>query len=359
MTASNIIDVAFKLARKDFLLDARLTIPGTGVTAIIGPSGCGKTSMLRAMAGLETQCSGHMLVGDKVWQNEGQFRPPHQRSLGYVFQEASLFEHLDVRANVQYGYKRISPGRRRITLEQAVQLAGIEHLLARKPLTLSGGERQRVALARALACNPRIMLMDEPLAALDSDSKREIIPCLESIFTELKIPVIYVSHSADEVARLADQLVLMEQGRVVASGPVADLLTRLDLPLAQDDDAEALISANVAEHDQQFDLTYLDFAGGRITVKKKKLPIGHPVRLRVSARDVSLTLEKQAGTSILNIFPAIIDEMSPLGDSQMTVRLLAGGVPLLSRVTRKSVTLLDLHAGKQVYAQAKSVALLT
>jgi molybdate transport system ATP-binding protein len=207
--------------------------------------------------------------------------------------------------------------------------------------------------------SPGVLLLDEPLAALDQARKREIMPYLESLHNELDIPVIYVSHSLDEVARLADHLILLEAGRIKAAGAIGNMLTRLNLHLAHGDNAEALIEAVVAGHDDDYDLTYLDFSGGRFTVTRKALPVGRPVRLRVAARDVSLTLEHQSGTSILNIFPATIDAISPEGNAQVTVRLLAGGVPLLSRVTRKSAALLGLQHGKSVYAQAKSVALLS
>jgi molybdate transport system ATP-binding protein len=247
---------------------------------------------------------------------------------------------------------------RRVAVQQAVELLGIGSLLERKPERLSGGERQRVAIARALAVSPRLLLMDEPLAALDVPRKQEILPYIESLNRELNIPVIYVSHSPDEVARLADQLVLLDAGRVRATGAIGDMLTRLDLPLVHGSDAEALIEATVAGHDERYALTYLDFPGGRFTVPRKPLPLGSAVRLRVTARDVSLTLERQTGTSILNIFPATVDGLRPEGESQVTVRLSVGGVPMLARVTRKSAAVLDLQPGKPLYAQAKSVAVL-
>ena len=341
------------------MLDAELSVPGEGITALFGPSGCGKTTLLRAIAGLEHHRGGFLQVGDMTWQEGKCFVPPHQRPLGYVFQEASLFDHLTVRGNLEYGVKRVPKAERKVSMEQAIELPGIGHLLERRPNTLSGGERQRVAIARALAVSPRLLLMDEPLAALDLNRKREILPYIESLHNELDIPVIYVSHSPDEVARLADHLVLLETGRVVATGAIQDMLTRLDLPLAHGSDAEALIEATVAGHDDEYELTYLDFAGGLFTVTRKDLTVGSKVRLRIAARDVSLTLEHQSGTSILNIFPATIDEIIPEGKAQMTVRLGAGGVPMLARVTRKSASVLDLKPGKMVYAQAKSVALLS
>ncbi len=352
------IEARFKLDKGDFRLDVDLTIPASGITSLLGPSGCGKTTLLRAIAGLEQCQNGYLKVAGRVWQDSDQFVPPHQRPVGYVFQESSLFAHIDVRGNIEYGYKRLAKAERKISLDKAIELSGVGHLLQRKPETLSGGERQRVAIARALAVSPGILLMDEPLAALDPARKQEILPYLESMHDELDIPVIYVSHSTDEVARLADHLVLLEEGRIIASGATGEMLTRLDLPLAKGEDAEALIKAVVAGHDDEYALTYLDFSGGRFTVSQKPLEIGKPVRLRVVARDVSLTLEHQADTSILNIFPVIIDEITPVGSSQLTVRLLANDVPLLSRVTRKSAALLGLEKGKQVFAQAKSVALL-
>jgi molybdate transport system ATP-binding protein len=269
-----------------------------------------------------------------------------------------LFAHLKVRGNLNYGLKRVPVSERRVSLGKVVELLGIGHLLERRTDQLSGGERQRVAIARALAMSPGILLMDEPLAALDTARKQEIMPYLESLHDELDIPVLYVSHSPDEVARLADHLVLLDSGRVQSAGPIGELLTRLDLPMAHGGEAEALVEAEVAGHDEDYGLTYLDFPGGRFSVAHKALPVGRAVRLRVAARDVSLTLEPQSGTSILNIFPATIDEIMPTGSAQATVRLLAGGVPLLSRVTRKSAVLLALEQGKPVYAQAKSVALL-
>jgi molybdate transport system ATP-binding protein len=353
------IEARFCVDRGGFSLDVDLRAPARGVTALFGPSGCGKTTLLRAIAGLERHRDGVLKVGDMIWQSAGRFVPPHRRALGYVFQEASLFAHLSVRRNLEYGVKRVPREQRKVALEQAVELLGIAPLLERMPAGLSGGERQRVAIARALAVSPRLLLMDEPLASLDVHRKQEILPYIESLHNELDIPVIYVSHSPDEVARLADYLVLLEAGRVLGAGDIHGMLTRLDSPLAHGRDAESLIEATVAGHDDTYHLTHLDFAGGRFTVIRKPLPVGSAVRLRVAARDVSLTLEHQSGTSILNIFPAIIDELIPEGEAQMTVRLMVGGVPILARVTRKSASVLDLKPGKAVYAQAKSVALLS
>jgi molybdate transport system ATP-binding protein len=353
------IEIRFSDHREGFFLDINLRLPDRGITALFGPSGCGKTTLLRAIAGLEPGIRGRLKVAGQIWQDETLFLPAHKRPLGYVFQQPGLFPHLDVRRNLEYGMKRLPAVKRKVSIDDAVSLLGIFRLLDRRPDQLSGGEQQRVAIARALAVSPGILLMDEPLSALDEARRQEILPWLESLHDELDIPVLYVSHSRDEVARLADHLVLIEEGHARASGPIGELLTRLDLPLSRGGGAEALIEARVAGHDRDYGLTWLDFPGGRFSVVHSALEMGSPVRLRLLARDVSLTLEPQAGTSILNLFPATVDDLASDGDARVTVRLLAGGVPLLAQVTRKSADLLRLAPGKQVYAQAKSVAVLS
>ncbi len=352
------IELRFNARRGGFHLDVDFALPARGVSALFGPSGSGKTSVLRAVAGLD-RIAGRLLVDGDVWQEENFFLPVHRRPIGYVFQEASLFPHLTVRQNVAFGFRRMARTEQRMALETAIELLGIAAMLERKTDKLSGGERQRVAIARALAVSPRLLLMDEPLSALDITSKQEIMPFLETLHRELEIPVIYVSHSPDEVARLADHMVLMAAGRVEASGDTAEILTRLDLSPAHGGDAETLIEAVVSAHDESYQLTYLEFAGGTFTVARKALPVGSRARLRVAARDVSITLERQTGTSILNIFPATIEEIIAEGASQVTLRLLLAGVPMLARITRKSAEQLALAPGKQVFAQAKSVALLS
>jgi molybdate transport system ATP-binding protein len=348
----------FRFRLDDFRLDVDLDLPERGITSLFGPSGCGKTSLLRAIAGLDRHQDGFLKFGDLLWQDATEFVPPHRRPIGYVFQEASLFEHLNVRGNLEYGLRRVPESERAISLERAIDLLGIAPLLARAPATLSGGERQRVAIARALAVSPRLLLMDEPLAAVDVQRRQEILPWLEALHRELDIPVIHVSHAPDEVARLADRLVLMRAGRVVATGDVHELFTRLDLPLALDTDATSVIEATVSGHDEEYRLTRLDFAGGQFTMARQAIAVGSPVRLRLAARDVSLTLQRQSGTSILNILPVTVDEISLDDDAQVTVRVLAGDVPLLARITRKSALELGLQPGLQVFAQVKGIALL-
>lgn len=339
-------------------LEVDLQIPGQGVTAVFGPSGCGKTTLLRAIAGLDRHPQASIRFGEEVWQGRDRFLPSHRRDLGYVFQEASLFAHLDVRRNLEYGYRRTPQGKRTIPLEQAISLLGLEDLLPRRPSTLSGGERQRVAIARALAMSPRILLMDEPLAALDAAAKQAILPYLEGLHRELAIPVVYVSHTLDEIARLADHLVLMEPGKVVADGAVMDLLTRLDLPLALDPEGAAILETTGAGFEERYHLTHLDFDGGQLVIPGKVLDLGATARVKLAARDVSLTLEHQASTSIQNIFPSVVREIQPVGDAQVVVCLQVGNTRILARITQKSAAELALQPGKAVFAQVKSVGLL-
>jgi molybdate transport system ATP-binding protein len=353
------IRARFRLDRGTFSLDVALDLPGRGVTALFGPSGSGKTTFLRCVAGLLRAPDGDLAVNGQVWQDRRTFLPTHLRPLGYVFQEASLFPHLDVRGNLEYGLKRVAPADRRVGLAHAIELLGIGHLLGRKPDRLSGGERQRVGIARALAVSPRILLMDEPLAALDLARKQEILPYLEKLHDELDIPLLYVSHAPDEVARLADHLVVMDGGRTVAAGPLTDTLARLDLPIHLGEDAGVVLDAVVAERDAQWHLARVEFAAGSVWVRDGGHALGHRVRVRILARDVSLALARHGGTSILNILPAtvaeIADETHP---AQALVRLDLGGSPLVARITRRSVHALGLAPGLSVHAQIKAVALI-
>ena len=348
------------LTRKDFRLDVNLRLPGHGVTALFGPSGSGKTTVLRLLAGLETQVCGRIVVLGEVWQDSAQgiFRPVHQRALGYVFQEASLFDHLNVEGNLKFGFRRTPVAERRHAWNHALELLGIGHLLQRWPHELSGGERQRVAIARALANSPRLLLLDEPLAALDAPRKTEILFYLERMQAELNIPVIYVSHAIDEVARLADHLVLLDAGKVSASGPTAELLTRLDLPLAHGDGAGAVLTVTVLSHDSDDHLTTVNFSGGTLVIPKQPAAIRQRLRIRVQARDVSLTLHKQTGTSILNILSVNVTALTPDSPGQVMVALDVGGSTLLARITSRSAHLLGLVPGLALYAQIKGVAIL-
>lgn len=350
----------FKLQLESFALDATFSAPAAGVTALFGPSGSGKTTLLRCIAGLEC-AAGSLQVDGETWQDENTFVATHKRPLGYVFQEASLFPHLSVRANLEYGFRRIAPAERKVRPDQVVEWLGLSRLIERNdPAQLSGGERQRVAIGRALLTSPRILLMDEPLSALDAASKQDILPYLERLHRELKMPMLYVSHALDEVARLADHLVLLEQGRVIASGALHETLARLDLPTAHFDDAGAVIEATVVQQDEKYQLTRVDFAGGHLWVGKLSQPSGTRVRARVLARDVSIATQVPQGSSINNILNARIEEIRDEGADKVIVRMMVGESHiLLSRITRRSCDMLCLTVGMDVYAQAKSVALMS
>jgi len=355
----NNIHAHFTLQRENFILDAAFSAPSFGVTALFGPSGSGKTTLLRCIAGLE-HTAGTLRINGEVWQDDTQNLPTHKRQLGYVFQEASLFSHLSVRANLEYGLRRTPLAERKVKLEHVVEWLGLSHLIDRgNPASLSGGERQRVAVGRALLTSPRILLMDEPLSALDTASKQEILPYLERLHRELEIPVLYVSHSLDEVARLADHLVAMEKGRVIANGPLSEILARLDLPLVNFDDVGAVIEAVVGQEDPTYNLTQLDFSGGSLWVGQVRQPFGERVRVRVLARDVSIATQQPQGSSITNILLARIAEIRCESSDKVNVRMTVGeSQVLLSRITHRSLDLLELTVGMEVFAQVKSVALM-
>ena len=354
------ISLACRIERGAFNLDVDLALPGRGVTALFGHSGSGKTTLLRVLAGLERVAGARVALGDEVWQDDARkvFVPTHERGIGYVFQEASLFPHLSVRANLEFGRKRLKPAERRFDLMAVAELLGIERLLDASPATLSGGERQRAAIARTLLASPRLLLMDEPLAALDMRRKLEILPYLERLHDELALPVVYVSHAADEVARLADHLVVLEEGRVLASGPLSATLARLDLAANFQDDAGVMIETTLQAHDDD-GLSHLAFAGGVLLVGRRNAAVGTRVRCRIHARDVSLALERPRGSSITNILQARVDAVGPSGTpSQVLVRLLVGDTALLARITERSRRELAIAPGCALWAQIKAVALL-
>jgi molybdate transport system ATP-binding protein len=343
----------------DFRLDVNFAIPAKGVTALFGRSGSGKTSILRAVAGLEHSSRGRVSFNGEIWQDAGRFLPAHQRPVGYVFQEANLFPHLSVRRNLEYGWQRVPEAQRRVSFASVVELLGIGHLLERATHRLSGGECQRVAIARALLTSPGLLLMDEPLSALDHDAKQAIMPYLQNLHDEYGLPSLYVSHDPNDVARLADYMVLLEQGSVVAQGAAADLMTRLDLPLAGYDDAASILEGSVSTHDHTYHLTWIGMHGGRIAVARDDLPIGKRTRVEILARDVSLSLKAHFDTSIINILPARVIDTHEINPSHLLVRLeLADGQTLLSRITRWSGMAIGLHEGMHLYAQVKSVALI-
>jgi len=357
------IDVRLKRAYAGFSLDVDLNLPGRGVTALYGHSGSGKTTCLRCIAGLERAEHGFVQINDEVWQDSdnGIFVPPHKRALGYVFQEASLFPHLSVLANLQFGLNRITRSQRRVDMAQATELLGIGHLLERHPQHLSGGERQRVGIARALLTSPKLLLMDEPLAALDSQRKREILPYLQRLHDELEIPLLYVSHAQDEVARLADHLVLLSEGKALASGPIGETLARLDLPMAMGDDAGVIIEGQVSAYDAQYQLLSLQLPATEMSIRVTHAPmqVGQTLRCKVHARDISLSLQNSEFSSILNRLPVtVVSEQSADNAAHVLIRLDAGGTPLVARITRYSRDQLGVHPGQHLWAQIKAVAVL-
>lgn len=358
MSGMSGIQAKFKLSWPGFSLDVDLDLPARGIIALFGPSGSGKTTLLRCIAGLEKAAQGRLVVNGEIWQDNTRRVPVHQRPLGYVFQEASLFAHLTVLGNLRYGVKRVAD-KNSIALDNAIELLGIEALLDRLPNKLSGGERQRVAMARALALSPRLLLMDEPLAALDYPRKQEIMPYLQQLHRALDIPVLYVSHAADEVARLADYLVVIDNGRVRAQGPLAETLTRLDFSLPLGEDVGTILDATVGDIDAAWHLARVDFPGGSLWTPDPALPIGCAVRVRVLARDVSLTAMPPEQSSIQNVLRGQVDALADdAHPGLLLVRVQVGGSQLLARVTRRAATALHITIGQTLWVQVKTVALM-
>lgn len=350
----------FQLDYGDFKLDVDLALPAAGITVLFGHSGSGKTTLLRCIAGLQHAPNGFLQVNGQIWQDSrsGIFLPTHKRPLGYVFQEANLFAHLSVQENLHYGLKRSKHNAGTAKLEHLLELLGIGHLLGRRPEHLSGGERQRVAIARALALNPDVLLMDEPLAALDFRRKQEILPFLSRLHQELAIPVLYVTHSQQEALQLADYLVVLEAGTVLAAGTLADTLSRLDLPLAADKQAATVWQAHIAGHEADYHLTRVSFAEGSLSLPSIDAPIGTPLRVQIHARDVSITLHAPEASSILNVLPATLTGIADDTHGQTILQLQVGSQPLLAHITRKSAALLNLHIGMAVYVQIKGMSIL-
>lgn len=342
-----------------FSLAVDLQLPGRGVSVLFGHSGSGKTSLLRCIAGLEQADDALIRFRNQVWQAPQQFVAPHRRPIGYVFQEASLFTHLSVRGNLEYAVRRADQRSQVVEFDSALQLLGIEGLLQRKPDQLSGGERQRVAIARALLIQPQLLLMDEPLASLDQPRKLEILPYLERLKRQLDVPIIYVSHAADEVARLADYLVAMENGRAVACGTLSETLSRLDFPLRLGEDAGVVLDATVVERDREWNLALVSFDGGEVWLRDGGHAVHSDVRVRILARDISLASQQHHDTSIVNTLPATVAEIVTDEHAGLAlVRLQLGNTYLVSRVTRRSAHLLNLQVGHPIWAQIKSVAVI-
>jgi molybdate transport system ATP-binding protein len=350
----------FDLRHQDFHLNVALDLPTSGITVLFGPSGSGKTTLLRCLAGLERAPGGFMQFERDVWQDEANSLclPLSERPIGYVFQEPRLFPQYNVRSNLLYGYNRIPPAARRISIEQVVTILGIGHLLERRIHKLSGGEQQRVAIGRALLTSPKLLLMDEPLASLDIQRKQELLPFIRRLHEELAIPVIYVSHAINEILQLADRVILLKEGTVVGVGSLNEVLTSLKFrgnfgPHR----VGAILDAHVASHDQQYGLTQLEFKGQSLFVPLQSAAVGQPVRVHILSSDVSLVVGRIASpTSVLNMLEATITEIREIDQSSVDV-LLDIGAPLVASITRKSLVNLGLKPGHRVCAQIKTVAL--
>lgn len=353
-----IIEVDVRRRFAGFELDVAFTAE-LGVTALFGRSGAGKTTLINLIAGLDRPDEGRIAIAGVASFDSalGLNVPPEKRRVGYVFQEDRLFPHLDVEANLTYGMRRVPAAERRIDRGRVIDMLGIGHLLRRRPHHLSGGEKQRIAIGRALLANPRLLLLDEPLANLDQQRRGEILLFIETVQEELGVPLIYVSHNVDEVIRLADTVVLMADGRVASVGTVEETMRRPDLrALTGGADAGAVVSVTVDSHDAAYGLTTLAFAGGTLVVGRHAAPLGARLRVRVHARDVALALQRPSGISTLNVLEGTITELAGNAGPQIDV-LLDVGTPLWARITRRSADELGLVPGKRIYALIKSVAL--
>lgn len=366
------ISFHFQLRQKgtvssDLFLDVDSCIPATGITAIFGHSGSGKTSLLRCIAGLEKTEKGYFSFNEDIWQDNNVFIPTHQRPIGYVFQEASLFPHLTAQKNLNYAIKRADSPVSSEFYRKVIEVMGVESILTHYPSQLSGGERQRIAIARALLIQPRLLLMDEPLAALDYQRKQEILPYLERIHESFGIPILYVSHSMDEVARLADHILVLEAGKVIAEGALTDVFSRIDLPKKLEDESGVILHGNISEKDHQWHLMRIEFANSHIWLPDTEEAIGQAVRIRILAKDVSLALSNHADSSIINRLPVTVDDIHSDQDKGMSqVRLSIDNVEkgqtgsdvIIAKLTQKSVHNLALSKGKSLWAQIKSVAIV-
>ena len=347
------IKVGINKGLGDFLIDTSFEAPAKGVIALFGPSGAGKSSIINMVAGLLRPDSGRIVVNDRCLfdAQKGIDLPPERRCIGYVFQDGRLFPHLSVRANLTYGMCRTPKDQQYVTLDQAVDLLGIDHLLDRRPAKLSGGEKQRVAIGRALLTSPALLLMDEPLASLDGPRKAEVLPFVARLASEFSIPILYVSHAWDEIVTLANTLVLVEQGKITAAGQMDDLMARPDLHrLMSWMDSGVLFNTVVNKHEAG--LTSLGFTGGTLKVPRGNWPQGSNLRVHIQSRHVAIALTRPKDTSFQNILPGTIKAIIRDGNMFADVRLDVG-TPLVARVTTQALADLDLKPGQHVFAMIK------
>lgn len=340
-------------------LDVDVSFPSQGITVIFGHSGSGKTSLLRCIAGLEKPDIGQLQVNGDNWQSEHRFLPTHKRPIGYVFQEASLFPHLTAAQNIQYAVKRSQQSRSASLEDKVLSILGIESCMQRLPNELSGGERQRVAIARALLVQPKLLLMDEPLVSLDEKRKQEILPYLECIRSEFDIPVLYVTHAMNEVARLANHTVVLEKGKVLAQGSASEVFSRTELSDDFGSELGGIFEGKIIQRDYDWNLTKVTFSGGDLWIMDVDYEIGTELTVRILSSDVSISLSSHADSSILNRLPAtVIDIKQSAADSLSWVKLLVGKDHVVARITRRSAHQLGLRSGMEVWAQIKSTAIV-
>jgi molybdate transport system ATP-binding protein len=363
MTEPQRIRGEFRNTLGSFTLDTVFEVPAQGVTALFGPSGCGKTTVLRCIAGLIRVSDGYFDIDGEIWQDRDQkFLPTYRRPLGYVFQEASLFPHLSVRRNLLFGAPPKPPSDRpAIDFDEVVDLLGVRPLLDRAPSNLSGGERQRVGIGRALLTQPKLLLMDEPLSALDRRTKGEILPFIEKLRDHFSLPIFYITHDISEVERLADTMILLDKGHIVAAGPLGDLQSDPSLPLAMSREAAVTLEATVDSYDETYGLVTVGVRGGRFVQPAPPAKVGERRRVRVIASDVSLAREEPGQSSILNVGRGRVLQAKPADADEIVAVVSLGpdgtGARLLSRLTRKAWDQLELADGAQVYVQVKAVAL--
>lgn len=331
----------------------------SGVTAITGPSGCGKTTLLRAIAGLDRQPQAFVSFNQDTWQHGKTFISPESRQIGYVSQRPNLFPHLSVSSNIGFAKSNTNKTSDKLSLDSVIEILSLSKLLDTPVQKLSGGEQQRVALARALVSNPSLLLLDEPFSALDNTAKKQTISALSSLLEETKIPALYVSHSVAEIAQVADRLVLMEPGKIVAEGTVNEIYTRMDLPFAYQEDAESVLNASLIKQHPEHFLSELQMNAETLFVNAIPLDLGSDVKLQIAARDVSLSLDKASNSSILNILKTTVVDIQANDLGQVTVALDLRGQTILAKITSRSASSLKLKVGQDVYAQVKGIAVHT
>jgi molybdate transport system ATP-binding protein len=353
------IEIALSSRRGEFALNVSCSVPSRGITALFGPSGCGKTSLLRCIAGLDASCRGHIIVGGECWQDDGRqwFVPSFRRTVGYVFQESVLFDHMTVEQNLRFGWSRVPPEKRRIGFDDAVTLLGLSPFLHRVPATLSGGEKQRIALCRAVLTSPDLLLLDEPVSALDDKNKDEQLMFIERLRDEVSLPIVYVSHSIAEVSRLADHLLVMKDGAISMAGPMEALLADPRCPLTRGSEAGVTVKGTVIAHDREFCLTSLSCGEGTLSVALRDDRPGSMVRIGIKARDVSISLSRPSDSSVLNSLPVVVTHVADDGPVHALLCLASGETRLIAHITRKSAHSLGLAPGKRVFANIKTVAI--